>query len=63
MKNFQPIRKNVSKEKTVISIRIDEATVDKIDRLSGEIDISRNEFIMQCIQYAINNMNKKKTEK
>lgn len=52
MKEFKPVKQ----EKTVISIRIDIETLKKIDLLSAKIDISRNEFIVQCIDYAIENI-------
>jgi metal-responsive CopG/Arc/MetJ family transcriptional regulator len=52
MKEFEPIKQ----EKTVISIRLDVETLKKIDALSIKSDISRNEFIIQCIDYALNNL-------
>ena len=42
-------------EKAVISIRIPTNTLEAVDRLSANIDISRNEFIVQCINFAIEN--------
>ena len=45
-------------EKTVISIRIASNQLKEVDRLSAKRDISRNEFIVQCINFAINNMPK-----
>ncbi len=52
MKNFKPIKQ----EKTVISIRIDNETLKKVDKVSFDSDISRNELIVQCIEYALKNM-------
>ena len=52
MKNFKPKKT----EKDVISIRIETGLLEKIDHLSANIDISRNEMIIQCIQYALSNM-------
>lgn len=52
MKEFKPVKQ----EKSVISIRIDNDLLKKVDNLSLDADISRNEFIVQCIEYAINNM-------
>ena len=43
-------------EKTVISIRIEMEKLKTIDALSSERDISRNEFILQCIDFALNNI-------
>jgi len=45
-------------EKTVISIRIPTSILYDINKRSGEIDISRNEFIMQCINFALENYKK-----
>ena len=42
-------------EKTVITLRIPVNTLLDIDTLSADIDLSRNEFIMQCIDFAIEN--------
>ena len=52
MKNFKPKKT----EKEVISIRIDTVLLEKVDMISSSIDISRNELIIQCIDYAIANM-------
>lgn len=46
-------------EKETISIRVDTKLLNKIDIESAKIDISRNEFINQCIIYAIENMESK----
>lgn len=52
MNEFKPIKQ----EKTVISIRLDVDMLRKIDELSVQTDISRNEFIVQCIDYALKNL-------
>ena len=54
MREFKPVKQ----EKTVISIRIDVDTLKKIDLLSAKTDISRNELIIQCIDYAFENIQK-----
>lgn len=54
MVKFQPIKN----EKVVITIRIDSEKLEMIDKLATKIDISRNEFINQCLDYAINNLDK-----
>lgn len=54
MKDFVPIKQ----EKTVISIRLDVDMLKNIDELSNKIDISRNELIVQCIDYALKNIKK-----
>ncbi|CCY24923.1 MAG: CopG family transcriptional regulator [Brachyspira sp.] len=52
MNEFKPIKQ----EKTVISIRLDVDMLKKVDELSVQTDISRNEFIVQCIDYALKNL-------
>lgn len=52
MDKFKPVKN----EKIVISIRIDSDVVKKVDKISNSIDISRNELITQCINYALENM-------
>lgn len=54
MNEFKPIKQ----EKQVISIRLDISTLQAIDSLSAKVDISRNELIVQCIEYALDNMSK-----
>ena len=49
MKEFKPIKQ----EKTVISIRLDVDMLKAIDEISNNTDISRNELIVQCINYAL----------
>ena len=52
MKEFSPVKI----EKSVISIRMDNNLLDRVDELSAKADISRNEFIVQCIDYALKNL-------
>jgi predicted HicB family RNase H-like nuclease len=56
MDGFKPIKN----EKSVISIRIDREMLCIIDMLANETDISRNEMIIQCIDYALKNSKIKK---
>jgi len=51
MSSFKPFKN----EKIVISIRIDKDMLTTIDNLANETDISRNEMIIQCIDYALKN--------
>ena len=55
MSEFKPFKQ----EKTVISIRIDTELLKQIDKISLETDISRNEMIVQCIEYALKNFKNK----
>ena len=55
MNEFKPTKQ----EKTVISIRIDTELLKKVDKISTETDISRNELIVQCMEYALKNFKQK----
>lgn len=57
MDKFIPSKEN--NEKVVISMRLDSKLLEIIDKEASIVDISRNEFISQCIEYAIKNMEKK----
>lgn len=48
--------KLVKPEKTVISIRLDVELLKAIDDLSKLSDVSRNEVIVQCVEYALSNI-------
>lgn len=52
MEKFIPRKK----EKEVISMRISSEILSEIDEKAARIDISRNEFINQCIVFALANM-------
>lgn len=52
MEKFSPKKS----EKEVISMRISTDILSEIDRKAAEIDISRNEFINQCISFALSHM-------
>lgn len=54
MTNFKPKKT----EKEVISIRIETNLLTQVDKIAGANDISRNELIIQCIDYALSNMDK-----
>lgn len=54
MEKFRPVKQ----EKTIISIRLDVDTLKNIDKISQETDISRNELIVQCINFALKNFKK-----
>lgn len=59
MIKFQPSKS----EKIVISIRIEENKLQEIDNIASKIDMSRNELINQCLDYAINNIEFKEMKK
>lgn len=54
MNNFKPTKQ----EKTVISIRLDIDMLKIIDKVSAKTDISRNELIIQCIEFALKHLDK-----
>lgn len=43
-------------EKEVISMRIPTDVLEKLDKRAAAFEISRNEFINQCITFALANM-------
>lgn len=59
MKRFQPTNKS---EKIVITIRIEDYRVEELDKIANKINISRNELISQCLDFAVKNLEFKKKE-
>lgn len=57
MVEFNP--KSKKKDKNLISFRIEKELLDEIDVLASKCDLSRNEFMTQCLRYAISNMREK----
>lgn len=55
MKEFVPYKH----EKEVISIRIDSEVLKTVDSSAENAGISRNEFINQCISFALNHLSAK----
>lgn len=54
MQHFKPQKP----EKELISIRINKELLQEVDSLSSKNEISRNEFIVQSICFAIEHMEK-----
>lgn len=52
MSNFVPKQY----KKDPITIRIDFEKLEKIDKLASKYNLSRSEFINQCINYALDHM-------
>lgn len=50
-------------EKIVISIRLENEKINKIDELANKIDISRNELINQWLDFALENLEFKNNKK
>lgn len=57
MNTFQPGKKSINNQKIVVSVRMDISRINAIDEIASKIDISRNELINQCIEYALDNLN------
>ncbi len=49
-------------KKEQISIRLAFETLETIDKLASEFNISRNELINQCIDYALDHMSDSKKQ-
>lgn len=60
MPKFQPTKKLNTNEKIVISIRLNLDKVEQLDKIASKTDISRNQLINQCIDYALKNIDFKK---
>ena len=43
-------------KKDPITVRINFQKLEKVDRLAASYNLSRSEFINQCIDFALNNM-------
>lgn len=56
MCNFILKSKKIKQEKVVISVRMDEAVLNTIEQVLVNTNISRNEFINQAIEYALDHM-------
>ena len=59
LRKFEPIKP----EKEVISLRLDTRMLQEINDWAMEIDISRNEFINQCIDFALKNIDTEQVER
>lgn len=60
MPKFQLTKRLNLNEKIVISIRLNLEKVEELDKIANKIDISRNQLINQCIDYALKNIEFKK---
>lgn len=63
MSAFHPINESLEHYKAVVSVRIDNDILEKIDALSGKVNISCNDFINQCIRYSLDNLDTSSEEK
>lgn len=58
--NFIPKFVPIEQSKTLISIRLNDLTIQKIDRLANNSNLSRNEYIKQMIDYVLENIEEEK---
>lgn len=49
-------------EKEVISFRIPKDLLSEIDKLANDNSLSRNEFMVQCLEFAISNISEDNEE-
>ena len=49
-------------EKEVISFRVPKDLLSNIDKIAIENSLSRNEFMIQCLEFALDNINDNDTE-
>lgn len=56
MAKFKPGKIINKNEKIVISVRLSSKKLEELDKIAGKTDISRNQLINQCIDYAIDNI-------
>lgn len=59
MRKFKPSKS----EKVVISIRIEDNKLEQIDKIATKVNMSRNELIVQCLDFAIDNLEFKELKK
>ncbi len=58
MKNFEP-HKDDKEPKTKVLLSVPNEKLATIDSLANKYELTRSSFIMQCIDYAVENMNRK----
>lgn len=56
MVEFNPAKVVSKSEKIIFSVRMDKDKVTEIDNIATETDISRNELIVQCVDFAISHL-------
>jgi len=60
---FKPTKKPLTNDKIIISLRMNIDKLEQVDAIAGESDISRNELINQCIEFALEHLEKNQKEK
>lgn len=59
---FKPTKKPLTSDKIIISLRMNIDKLEQVDAIAGENDISRNELINQCIEFALEHLEKNSKE-
>lgn len=59
---FKPTKKPLTNDKIIISLRMNIDKLEQVDAIAGESDISRNELINQCIEFALEHIEKNSKE-
>ncbi len=59
---FKPAKKPLTNDKIIISLRMNIDKLEQIDTIAGESDISRNELINQCIEFALEHIEQNNKE-
>lgn len=59
---FKPTKKPLTNDKIIISLRMNIDKLEQVDAIAGENDISRNELINQCIEFALEHLEKNSKE-
>ena len=54
--NFVPKFVPIEQKKSLISIRLNDITIEKIDKMANKNNVSRNEMIKQMLDYVIANV-------
>lgn len=59
---FKPTKKPLTNDKIIISLHMNIDKLEQVDAIAGESDISRNELINQCIEFALEHIEKNSKE-
>ena len=58
MSEFIPHKRRMKDEYLQTTLRIKYEIIENLDQLAADLDMSRNELINQCIEYALENLKK-----
>ncbi len=43
-------------KKDAVTIRFEHTTIEKLEQISSQYGLSRNELVVQCVEYALQNL-------